>query len=171
MRHANQLRIADFQPCWDSLNWSQDDKSKIWFCYKSTEKFEERKHMAVFNFTEVYFTAEVGRTYFYTLTGLYLSLLTFSLDENNKHIEWGEQFPFGVQLRITITWSIMFKVKTRIMPKVVGKVNKFVILYHALFKFQLMYKLSFPFNLNDSFRNNGTDLCSSARPTCTSISS
>ena len=46
MRHANRLRIAVFQPCWDSLNSSQDEKSKIWFGYKSTEIFEERKHMA-----------------------------------------------------------------------------------------------------------------------------
>lgn len=52
-----------------------------------------KKTHGVFNFTEVYFCAEVGRTYFYSLTGLYLSLWTFSLDENNKHIQWGEQFP------------------------------------------------------------------------------
>ena len=31
MRHANHLKIVDFQPGWDSLNWCQDVKSKMSF--------------------------------------------------------------------------------------------------------------------------------------------
>ena len=46
MRRANQMKIVNFQRSWDSLNLSQDEKSKNIVLVENTEIFEERRQMA-----------------------------------------------------------------------------------------------------------------------------
>ena len=46
MRRANQMKIVNFQRSWNSLNLSQDEKSKNMVLVENTEIFEERRQMA-----------------------------------------------------------------------------------------------------------------------------